>query len=137
MFKDDKKNLSCFMRECIFWSSLYKIKAMITSVKEILELSNFGHKAKHCVKSARIWSYSDPHYLHQDWIRRDTLYLSLFSPNEKKCRPEYLRRDTFYKRPYWQSNLIRRVKLYWWRRRWCLILWRHNFYFPIQLFQEG
>ena len=28
---------------------------------------------------------------HSDWIRRDTLYLSVFSPNAGKCRPDYLR----------------------------------------------
>ena len=39
----------------------------------------------HCVKSVRIRSYSGPHFSrvfpHSDWIRRDNLYLSVFSPN--------------------------------------------------------
>ena len=26
----------------------------------------------HCVKSARIWSFSGPYFPHSDWIRRDT-----------------------------------------------------------------
>ena len=41
----------------------------------------------HCV-SARIRSYSGQCFLHSDWIRRNTPYLSIFSPNAGKCRPE-------------------------------------------------
>ena len=33
---------------------------------------------------------------HSDWIRRDTEYLSAFSPNEGKCGPEQLRIRTFF-----------------------------------------
>ena len=44
---------------------------------------------KHCVKSDRIRSYSGPHssliFPHSDWMRRDTEYLSVFSPNAGKC----------------------------------------------------
>ena len=47
-------------------------------------------KLNHYVKSVRIRSYSGPHFsrifLHLDWIRRDTPYLSVFSPNAWKCR---------------------------------------------------
>ena len=43
----------------------------------------------HCIKSVRIWSYSGPHFchilLHSNWIRRDTLYRFVFSPNAGKC----------------------------------------------------
>ena len=43
----------------------------------------------HCVKIVRIPSYSGPHFSHifphSDWIRRDTEYLSIFSPNVGKC----------------------------------------------------
>ena len=43
----------------------------------------------HCVKSGRIRSYSGPRFSrifpHSDWIRRDTEYLSVFSPNVRKC----------------------------------------------------
>ena len=43
----------------------------------------------HCVKRVRIRSYSGPHLSrispHSDWIRRDTEYLSVFSPNAGKC----------------------------------------------------
>ena len=35
----------------------------------------------------RIWNYSGPYF--PVWIRRDTEYLSLFSPNAEKCGPEY------------------------------------------------
>ena len=45
----------------------------------------------HCVKNVRVRSYSGPHFPHSDWIRRDTLYLSVFSPNAGKWRPDYLR----------------------------------------------
>ena len=41
-----------------------------------------------CVKRALIQSYSGPHFSrsfpHLDWIRRDTSYLSVFSPNAGK-----------------------------------------------------
>ena len=41
-----------------------------------------------CVKRVRIRSYSGPHFTrifsHLDWIRRDTPYLSVFSPNPGK-----------------------------------------------------
>ena len=43
----------------------------------------------HCVKSVRIRSYSGLHFSrifpHSNWIRRDTEYLSVFSPNAGKC----------------------------------------------------
>ena len=39
----------------------------------------------HCVKRVRIRNYSGPHFFrifpYSDWIRRDTTYLVLFSPN--------------------------------------------------------
>ena len=43
----------------------------------------------HCVKSVCTGSYSGPHFSrifpHWDWIRKDTEYLSIFSPNAGKC----------------------------------------------------
>ena len=43
----------------------------------------------HDVKKIHIRSYSGPHFSHifphSDWIRRDTPYLSVFSPNSGKC----------------------------------------------------
>ena len=43
----------------------------------------------HCVKSVRIRSYSAPHFspVFQDsnWIRKDTSYVFVFSPNAGKC----------------------------------------------------
>ena len=43
----------------------------------------------HCAKSVHIRSYSGPHFSrifpHSDWIRRETKYLSVFSPNAGKC----------------------------------------------------
>ena len=35
-------------------------------------------------------------FSHSDWIRRDTLYLSVFSPNAEKYGPEKLRIGTFF-----------------------------------------
>ena len=41
------------------------------------------------IRSFRIRSYSGPYFsrifLHSDWIRRDTEYLPVFSPNALKC----------------------------------------------------
>ena len=43
----------------------------------------------HRVKSVRIRCYSGPHFSrifpHSDWMWRDTDYLSVFSPNTRKC----------------------------------------------------
>ena len=50
----------------------------------------------HCVRSVSIWNYSGLHFPHSNWIRRDTSYLSVFSPNAGKCRPEELRIWTLY-----------------------------------------
>ena len=49
-----------------------------------------GQKIAHnCVKSLRIRSYSVRHFSHifphSDWIRRDTLHLSVFNSNAGKC----------------------------------------------------
>ena len=35
-------------------------------------------------------------FLHSDWIRKGTEYLSLLSPNAGKCGPEYLRMRTLF-----------------------------------------
>ena len=35
-------------------------------------------------------------FQHSDWIRRDTPYLSVFSPNARKCGPEKLRIRTLF-----------------------------------------
>ena len=35
-------------------------------------------------------------FLHSDWIRRDTSYLSIFSPKARKYGPEYLRIRTLF-----------------------------------------
>ena len=43
---------------------------------------------KHCVKSVRIRSYSGPHFAAFRLNRRDTEYLSAFSPNAGKYGPE-------------------------------------------------
>ena len=55
----------------------------------ILWFSWIQGNRKYCVKSVRIRSYSGLHFshsfLHLDWIRRDTKYLSVFSPNAGKC----------------------------------------------------
>ena len=71
-----------------YYSSAFKILCMLILFK------------LHCVKSVRIRSYSGPHFPlvfpHSHWIRRDTEYLSVFSPNAGKCEknadqnnPEY------------------------------------------------
>ena len=39
----------------------------------------------HCVKSVRIWGYFGPHF---PAFGLDMEYLSAFSPNVGKCRPE-------------------------------------------------
>ena len=63
-----------------------------------LQLAAYTAYNIHCVKSVRIrsffWSVLFPHL---DWIRKDTSYLSVFSPNAGKYGPEktpYL--DTFH-----------------------------------------
>ena len=56
----------------------------------------FNLNACHCVKGVRIRRHSGPHFLHLDWIRRDTEDTSVFSPNAGKCRPEQLRIRTLF-----------------------------------------
>ena len=55
----------------------------------------------HCVKSVRIRSYSGPHFSrispHSGWIRRDTEYLSVVSPNVGKYWPEKAQYCAFFK----------------------------------------
>ena len=48
-------------------------------------------KCIHCVKSTHIRSYSGPYFSAFGWIKRDTPYLSLFSPNAGKWGSERLR----------------------------------------------
>ena len=49
------------------------------------------------MKSVRIWNFSGSYFaafgLNQE---RDTVYLSVFSPNVGKCRPEKLRIRTLF-----------------------------------------
>ena len=52
----------------------------------------------------RIFSYSD-------WIRRDTEYLCVFSPNAGKCGPEKLRRWTLFTHCITLSNIYAEVFL--------------------------
>ena len=50
----------------------------------------------HCVKIVRIRSYSCPHFPHLNWIRRDTPYHSIFSPNTGYYGPDQLRIRTIF-----------------------------------------
>ena len=67
--------------------AVFGISTVITNDKLTIIIQRIGQK--HCVKTVRIRSYSGPHFPpifpHLDWIRRDTEYLSVFSPNEGKC----------------------------------------------------
>ena len=42
----------------------------------------------HCVKSVHIRSFPVHIFPHSVWIRRDIKYVSVFSTNAEKCRPE-------------------------------------------------
>ena len=47
------------------------------------------YQVKHCVKSVRLQSYSGLRiFPHSDWTRKDTEYLSIFSPNAGKFWPK-------------------------------------------------
>ena len=48
----------------------------------------FFNRINHCVKSVRIRSFPVHIFPHSVWIRRDIKYLSVFSTNAEKCRPE-------------------------------------------------
>ena len=52
-----------------------------------LAFANF-HESTHCVKVSIFGVILVRIFLHLDWIRRDTPYLSVFSPNAGKCGPE-------------------------------------------------
>ena len=73
----------------------------------------------HCVKSVRIRSYAGTHFSrifpHSDWIRRDTPYLFVFSPNAGKSRKnadqnnseyvDFLGNDGFCEKDYREYHL--------------------------------
>ena len=47
-------------------------------------------------------------FLHSDWTRRDTEYISIFSPNEGKCGPEYFRIRSLFTQyiSHWSRNIL-------------------------------
>ena len=47
-------------------------------------------KSNHCVKSLCIWSFSGLYFPTFEWIRKDTQYFFVFSPNAGKYGPEKL-----------------------------------------------
>ena len=73
---------------CYFFISLYISKVESYSTPTTLFY--------HCVKGVRVRCFSGLHFLHSDWIRRDTPYLSLFSPNAGKYGPENFRTPTLF-----------------------------------------
>ena len=66
----------------IMFSSLYPMSYNNITVSSNKNTTN----RKKCLYSELFWSAFFPHFLAFDWIRRDTWYLSLFSPNAEKCR---------------------------------------------------
>ena len=68
--------------------------------KRHLALSGVFPKYKHCVKSVQNPElFLVPVFPHSDWIQRDILYFSVFSPNAGKYRPEITPYyDTFHAR---------------------------------------
>ena len=62
--------------------------ALMRSLPRVFSRSASNYQTIHCIKSVRIGSYSGLYFSHSDWIRRDTSYLSVFSPNAGKYRPE-------------------------------------------------
>ena len=81
-----------------FYKNIYGGLLLFHTTDLLLYLQNTGLflyplRSVTCVKSVCIWSFSDP-YL--NWICRDTLHLSVFSPNAEKYRPEKLRIWTFF-----------------------------------------
>ena len=66
-------------------------------------------------------------FTHSDWIRRDMKYLSVFSPNAGKYRPEktpYL--DTFHAMYFLTKKTIMSSK-YDNRRHFCNVKWKTTF----------
>ena len=74
-------------------------------------ITNLG-TVRHCFKTVRIRSYSDPHFSrifsHSDWIRRDTKYHSVFSPNAGKCGKNADQNNSEY------AAFLRSVKAFAW-----------------------
>ena len=68
----------------------------------------------HCIKSIRIRIYSGLHFFrifpYSDWIRRDTEYLSVFSPNAGKMQTRITpNTNTFYAVCVWPKETIQRA----------------------------
>ena len=63
----------------------------------IFEICTGSHVLNTAWKVSKYGVFSGPYFPHSDWIRRNTPYLFVFSPNAGKCGPEktqYL--DTFH-----------------------------------------
>ena len=64
----------------------------------------------HCVKRVRIRSYSGLQFSlifpHSDWIRRNTEYLSVFSPNAGKCGKNADQNNSEYGHPLRSASYI-------------------------------
>ena len=68
-------------------------------------------------KRVRIRSFFGLCLPHSDWIRRDTEYLYVFSPNAGKCRPEKLRIRTLF------THWLQQIRLFFRR---SFISWSKN-----------
>ena len=74
-------------------SQTYKISTIWLSEKSAILAVSYSY----CMRSVRIRSF--PYFgifLHLDWIRRNTPYLSVFNPNAGKWGPEKLRIWTLF-----------------------------------------
>ena len=78
--------------------SIHCIKAMYTLFAMDLDICySFFYCNFHCVKSVRVRSYPGPHFLHSNWIRKDTEYLFVFSRNAGKVQTRITpNTDTFH-----------------------------------------
>ena len=101
--------LKCLVKfmfdEVLFiWVVYRKAKALVTSIQHC-----------HCMKSVHIRVFLVLIFPPSDWIRKDTEFLSVFSPNIGKCRSEKLRIWTLFTRralfsfthitKYWQDKM--------------------------------
>ena len=79
------QKIDTIMHSCLFYAIIQTIiqtaTIILSKTHDFIPLPHSHITPVHCVKSARVSSYSGPHFPASDWMRRDTPYAG-------KCEPE-------------------------------------------------
>ena len=75
------QKIDTIMHSCLFYAIIQTTTIILSKTHDFIPLPHSHITPVHCVKSARVSSYSGPHFPASDWMRRDTPYAG-------KCEPE-------------------------------------------------